>query len=283
MHRVRFFIVMALVGIADSAVRGQEATVVAENAPAVDTAQRVLHATVKIFNPRSTATGFLVRLPDGVATQPRECALVTAQHVLEQVQGETAILVLRKRDADGGYARRDTTVSVRTKENPLWSRHPKQDVAVMKFVLPEDAANEPLPYETLAGDAELAKSPVPVGGRLLAMGFPTRFETHGAGFPVTRQGVLSSFPLVPSAKHPTFFIDVTAFAGDSGGPVFVAPREPSTDSPTLIGLVTGQVRNDERMQSLTEERVVHHPLGIAVVVHSSIIREVLETFRTPSP
>jgi len=252
-----------------------------EPAAAVDPALRVLHATVKIANPRSTATGFLVSLPDGASMQPRECALVTAHHVLEQVQGETAMLVLRKREADETYSRREISVGVRNKETALWTRHPKQDIAVLRVTIPEEVANEPLPYESLANDESLRAASLVVGGRLLAMGYPTRFEANGAGFPITRQGVLASYPIVPTAKHPTFFVDITAFAGDSGGPVFAVPRDSSSDKPLVVGLVTGQVRNDERMQSLTEERVVHHPLGIAVVVQAASIRETLETFRSP--
>lgn len=272
------FWLLAAVALEPHRVGAQEVAV------PLDAATRVLHATLKVVHPRSTATGLLVELPEGISAEPRTCALVTANHVFEQTVGESTTLVLRKLVPDGTYARQDLSVQIRDKETARWTKHPKLDVAVLKVEIPADVATTPIPHASLADEPALKTTGLRVGSRLLTMGYPVRFEANGAGFPVVRQGVIASFPLIPVARHPLFLIDMTAFPGDSGGPVFTAPREASVetpDPPLVVGLITGQVRNDEKTQTLMEERVVHHSLGLAVVVQAQYIRETIELLRAP--
>lgn len=278
----------------------------------LDAPTRVVHATVKLFHPRSTATGFLVALPDSAEKQPGQCVVVTAKHVFEQATGETMILVLRKKEPDGAYSRRDHTITIRDKDKPLWAPHATADVAALKVTLPDNTSLVPLPYDSLADEAALRRAKLSVGGRLLTACYPARFEANSAGFPVTRNGGIASFPLWPVAKHPVFLLDVTAFAGDSGGPVYwvpttttmtldastsvnssqaatsdpaVAEKNPVNSNrdhlPLVVGVVSGQVRNDEKIQTLYEERVAHYPLGISVVVHSQHAREAIELLARP--
>ena len=76
------------------------------SAPATDFATEVLDATYKLFHKDSTATCFFIR-----RESPDEALyLVTAAHVLERTKGETAIVVLRERDANGSYKRRDYSI-----------------------------------------------------------------------------------------------------------------------------------------------------------------------------
>ncbi|MFO0820138.1 MAG: hypothetical protein U1A77_19465 [Pirellulales bacterium] len=296
------------VAAAVAAQAGKSAQVELTN-EVLDAPTRVVHATVKLFHPRSTATGFLVALPDSAEKKPGQCIIVTAKHVFEQTVGETMVLVLRKKEPDGAYSRRDHTIPIREKEKPLWAAHSTADVAALLVTLPENTSLVPLPYSTLADEAALRRAKLSVGGRLLTACYPARFEANAAGFPVTRNGGIASFPLWPVAKHPVFLLDVTAFAGDSGGPVYWVPSQiesveengnvqgqqvqPTTSDPAneekssvsvereqlplVVGIVSGQVRNDEKIQTLYEERVAHYPLGISVVVHSQHAREAIES------
>lgn len=59
--------------------------------------------------------------------------LVTAAHVLERTEGETAILVLRERLADGTFVRRDFPVSIRRDEKPLWVQDATEDLAILRL------------------------------------------------------------------------------------------------------------------------------------------------------
>jgi len=281
-----------------------------------DPATRVILATIKIANERSMAAGFFVSLPADLADKqrPRECVLVTAHHVFEQCLGPNAILLLRKRQPNATYNRVDMPVKIREGEMPRWVRHPQHDVAAMRVILPPDVATQPLPHATLADDRALRKSGLHVGSRVLTFGYPMRLEANSAGFPIVRQGGIASFPFSPVALHPTMFIDMNAFAGDSGGPVIATPAdrtpaergpanasngkngtvnvtnvssslangvanggssEAKADEPLVLGLITGQVRHDERTNGIMEERVTHYPLGVALMIQAQFIRETI--------
>lgn len=285
-----------------------------------DPATRVTLATIKIANERSMAAGFFVSLPADMADKqkPRECVLVTAHHVFEQCLGPNALLLLRKRQPNATYNRVDMPVKIREGEMPRWVRHPQHDVAALRVILPPDVATQPLPHGTLADERAVRKSGLHVGSRVLTFGYPMRLEANSAGFPIVRQGGIASFPFFPVALHPTMFIDMNAFAGDSGGPVIATPadRTPAergpanassgkngtangnsvsgggvngvangmahsgsseviVDEPLVLGLITGQVRHDERTTGIMEERVTHYPLGVALMIQAQFIRETI--------
>lgn len=244
-------------------------------AAAADFATNVMEATFKFFHPNSTATCFLVR------RSPPDAGLflVTAGHVMETTKGETAVLVLRTRRADGAYERRDHTIAIRRDNKPLWTRHAKQDVAVLRL-----AANLPVPAgaipdSALADEGRLKAAGVHICSPLFVFTYPTRFEANGAGFPVARQGIFAGPPLLPVGSHPTFLADFTTFAGDSGGPVFIAD---AADRPLVVGLVVAQYNNEEKSKTAFEERSVRHPLGLGKVLHAQYILETLDLAAKPA-
>lgn len=251
-----------------------------------DPATRVTLATVKLANERSMAAGFFVELPAEMADKqkPRECVFVTAQHVLEQCLGANALLILRKRQPNATYNRVEMPLKIREGQTPRWVRHPQHDIAAMRVILPPDVATQPLPHATLADERALRKAGLHVGSRVITFGYPMRLEANNAGFPIVRQGGVASFPFVPVAQHPTMFLDMNAFAGDSGGPVIAAPADRASPTPSngdapeeplVLGLITGQVRHDERVNGMMEERVTHYPLGVALLIQSQFIRETI--------
>jgi hypothetical protein len=228
-----------------------------------------MDATFKLSHPDSTATCFLVRreAPD------TSYYLVTAAHVLELTKGESAVLVLRQPKPDGSFERREHTIPVRRKGKELWVRHGKQDVAVLRLAGPPPVAVAALPASVLADQARLKTAGVHVCSPLFVFTYPQRFEANGAGFPVARQGIFASSPLLPVPTHPTFLADFTAFAGDSGGPVFISAAD---GHPLLAGIVVAQSHSEERMKSEYEERTIRRPLGIGTVLHAEYVRETLE-------
>jgi hypothetical protein len=239
-----------------------------KSAFATDFATEMVEATFKLYHPDSTATCFLVKREGDAALY-----LVTAGHVLERTKGETAIIVLRREREDGSYERKDHTLTIRRDGKPLWVKHEKQDIAVLRLTDPLPVPVKPLPLAALADAAALKASGVHVCSPLFILTYPERFEANGAGFPVARQGIFSSPPMLPMPKHPTFLADFTAFGGDSGGPVFVPGKE---EHPLLVGIVLAQSRHDETIKGIYEERTVHHPLGIGTVVHAQFVRETIE-------
>lgn len=260
MRSVFLTALLALFAVSASPVRGG------------DFATATLDATFKLFHKDSTAACVLIRRDR--SPEDASLYLATAAHVLERTKGETAILVLREQRDDGSYVRRDHTIAVRQGDEPLWVKHPTEDAAVLRLAenLPVPVA--PLPASALADEASLRDAGLHICSPIFALSYPQRFEANEAGFAVARQGIIASHPFLPIERHHTFLADLTAFSGDSGGPVFV---EGKNGHPLLIGMALAQYRHDERITTEFEERTVHVPLGLSMVLHAQFVRETIET------
>ena len=234
-----------------------------------DFATEMLDATFKFFDPKVTGTCFLVRrdAPDTALY------LVTAAHMLEGTKADDATLVLRERQDDGTYKRHDHNVPIRRDGKPLWVRHAKDDVAVLRIAEYPQNLVAAVPLSALADEPRLTAVGVHICSPLFVLTYPKSLEANGAGFPVARQGIVASHPLVPVAAKHTFLADFTAFGGDSGGPVFT----PGADGhPLIIGMVVAQFRHDEQVKMEYEERSIHYPLGLGEVLHAQFVRETIE-------
>jgi hypothetical protein len=232
-------------------------------------ATEMMGATFKLYHPQSTSTCFVLRreAPD------EGIYLVTTAHTLERMKGETAIFVLREIKPDGSYERRDHTIPVRDGEKPLWVRHELHDVAVLRVKAPLPVAVSAVPVSALADDAKLDAAGVELCGQLFVLTYPERFEGNPAGLPVARSGIFATPPRLSAKQDATFLADFTAFAGDSGGPVFVRGVEGQL---LIVGLVLARHHHVARMKSAYEDREVRHPLGIGTVLRASAIAEVVE-------
>lgn len=238
-------------------------------ARAGDFATEMLEATFKLFHVDSTGTCVLVRRE---ASDPT-LYVVTAAHVLENTKGDTAIVVLRERQADGSYKRRDHTVPIRRDGKPLWVRHDAEDIAVLRLGEAPPVPVRALPLEAIADEAAVSAAGLHICSPLFVLTYPQRFEGNDAGFAVARRAMIASHPFLPVKRYPTFYADYTTFAGDSGGPVFIPDAE---GHPLVIGIVLAQMRHDEKVKTEYEERTIHHPLGLGTVLHSQFVRDTIE-------
>jgi len=234
-----------------------------------DFATEMTESTFKLFNPVSTATCFLVQ------RHPVEAVLyvVTAAHVLEKASGDKMVLVLRDPRPDGTYQRHDHDVEIRRDGKPVWTRHPQEDVGVLRLADPLPVPSPALPFSRLADDETISPKLLHIGSPVLVLTYPTRFEANEAGFPIARQGIVASHPVLPPSRHHTFIADFTTFDGDSGGPVFV---EGSRHHPLVVGIVLAQFRHDETVRLEYEERTIHHPLGLGTVLQARFVRETID-------
>lgn len=242
-------------------------------AQAVDYATQVMESTFKLYHPDSTATCFLIKRD----SPESRIYLVTAAHVLERTKGETATLVLR--DAkDNTYVRHDHVIPVRHGETALWIKHPQHDIAVLQITAPLPVAVPVLSESVLAQEEKLKSTSVHIASPLLVMTYPQRFEAHPSGLPIARQAIFASPPTLPAVENPTFFVDFTTFAGDSGGPAFVST---SDNQPLIVGLVLAQSHQEEKTIGEYEEKLVRRPLGLGTVLHSRFIIETLNIAEPP--
>ena len=236
---------------------------------------QVTWATVKITNPGSTATGFLVELPSGA------WVLVSAAHVFSSMKGDQCTVILHRRGDDGRIVKNPQTVPVRRENKDLWEKHPTADVAVIRVDFQRDANLGVLPYECLATEQILEKLPLEPGLIVRALGFPHAniFNGNPEEFGIARLGCIASYPLLPIKENPRFLVDMNTFEGDSGGPVFALAsenKETGAVAGYVIGLVSGQHFVDEEFKLIYQSGKFRHRMGLAIIVPSVFIRETID-------
>lgn len=239
----------------------------------------LMHSTYKITNPGSTATCFLVKRTAGDDSQGSPVYVVTAAHVFEKMQGDFSEIVLRKKNKEGSFDRDPIRVAVRQKGRPLWFKHPQADVAVIPLSIPKGRFFSMLDFDQIVSHQMIKKGVPSCSDEVWIPGYPAQLESTSAGFPVLRRGTVASFPLTPTSKNGTFLIAAATFGGDSGAPVLVGgggDSQPKAAALALVGLVVGKHRETSRTVTPSEERTIHRSLGLAIVVHSHLIRETIQ-------
>lgn len=213
----------------------------------VDLMQATVRLEQALPSGQSTVgTGFMVveRGSDGA---PR-ILLVTAHHVLARMPSDKAKVGLRRREPDGRWRYAPIRVRIRDADgDPLWTRHPTQDVAALE--LPSALRLPALPIEELPGERALASLEVEPGDEMMALGFPRGYSANAAGFPILRAGKVASYPLSPADRYPTYLVDFNVFAGNSGGPVYVVRATQRNGGPpqrqaVITGILTQQLKAD---------------------------------------
>ncbi|MBX3476587.1 MAG: trypsin-like peptidase domain-containing protein [Brevundimonas sp.] len=241
--------------------------------PAWDLTLALIGATIQLDQPdgqgtRTVGAGFLIEAPRPDGT-PRT-VLVTAAHVLNQMPGAQMRVGWRSALADGSWKFEPQPVTIRAADDqPLWTRHPDRDIAVMEITAPDAFTRAAIPLGWLADRNTLAAYQVGPGDELFSLGFPRGLSSNRAGFPILRVGRVASWPLSPVAAFPTFLLDFTVFPGNSGGPVFwtpaarSAPGKAEPDHPFIAGVLAQEVLvSDER-------------LNLGVVVQAVYVREAI--------
>jgi S1-C subfamily serine protease len=248
----------------------------------------LMESTIKIEGDGSSGTGFFIGRPISGSNRSR-FTLVTAAHVLDQIQGEFATLHLRQRSDGGKWTRIQTKIKIRDGKRSLYVRHKDADVAAMYVGLPLNMITAGiLGTQLLADDDDLKKFEIHPGDNISALGFPLGFEANEAGFPVLRSGKIASYPLLPTAETKTFYFDFRVFKGNSGGPVYVSDTTRFYAGSLhlgpvqfIIGLVTQETIVTEKIKGLYAARDEVYQLGLAEVVHATLIKQTIDLLPTP--
>lgn len=239
---------------------------------AAESIEDVLSATFRVTDRKTSATCFVVERD----VKPQSLVLVTAAHFFEQATGDECWVMLRTRQPDDSYVRHEHRLVFREESKPRWKKHPDQDLAVLAIELPDGVECTPIRFQQIASEADLKSRRIRVAQETWIPGFPAQLEANPAGWPVLRRGSIATHPLVPLAAAKTMIVHVSSFGGDSGSPVFVFPTTERNTSPLVAGVLLGMHRQTDKSSSAFEERTIHTPLDLAIVVQGPLVREAVE-------
>jgi hypothetical protein len=250
------------------------------NSVLMESTFRIHGPKVGVPNAISFGTTFLVGKPDPNEAGKAFYVLVTAAHVLDQIAGDQAILILRRRQADGSFAAYEFPVRIRDQGNILFVKHATADVAALYLRLPNDLDVQLIQLEWFASDSDLAKFEIHPGDELMCLGFPLA-AASASGFPILRSGKIASYPITPTSLHNQILFDFQVFDGNSGGPVYFIDRGRTYGGTTHIGetiqFIAGLVTSQLRAVFFNNEA-----LHVGAVVPSPYIRETIDLL-PPAP
>jgi hypothetical protein len=257
---------------------------------ALDFHTAVMMSTLRIEGKNSLGTVFIVGRPHPTEQKKLRYTLVTAAHVLKDIKSDFAILHLRRQLEDGRWQTMPTPIQIREGAKRLWVEHGQADVAAMYIGVPEQAIVSVIPLSILAEDDLLAKYQIHPGDLLDCLGYPLGVQSSEGGFPVLRSGKIASYPLLPTKNTKTFLLDFRVFPGNSGGPVYISftgeriyggAINMGTAFNFVMGLVSEEIRVTEKLKQLYSVREEQTPLGLAKIIHASLIRETIALLPPP--
>jgi hypothetical protein len=222
--------------------------------------------------------------PDAHQTSGR-LVLVTAAHVLEEMMGSSATIMLRTRQNGATpWLRTPARVAIRSNGQPLWKKLPNADVAVMYVKWPLVSArtvDTTFAPTTLLADDELLKkvNAIGPGVELKVLGYPLGNPGNEIGFSILRTGVIASYPLLPTLNTRTFLLDFRVFQGNSGGPVYFS-------QPIIRGSGFSCCPPQFIMGLVSQEALMSQPysqlqLQLGQIVHASVIRATIDLLPAP--
>ena len=236
---------------------------------------------------KTTGTVFIMGRPTSDPKTLRY-VLITAAHVLDGIQGDMAVLYLRRRVNETDWTLTPSPLQIRASGQQLWTKHPSADVAVMYVGIPKETVIPLVSTDLLAGDKEISDYEIHAGDALNVLGYPFGLPSNDAGFPVLRSGKIASYPLLPTAKTGTFLLDFAVFPGNSGGPVYLAESTRTFHGSTrlggfnfIAGLVSEEKLQTEQLIGIFSAKMHQYQLGLAVIVHASLIRQTIDMLPAP--
>ena len=249
----------------------------------------LMHATFRIQGPArgdpvrrvTFGTVFVMGIPRPENPAIANIVMVTAAHVLDDIAGDVATLMLRKPNQEGTYSEFPYDIPIRAGGAPLYTRHPTADVAAMYAGLPSEVPMSGLPPAFLATDQTLAEIELHPGDEAFVLGFPLGVGTPG-GFPVLRTGRIASYPLTPMRAVESIVFDLFLHGGNSGGPVYYSYSNRTFKGATHFGIAQGILGLVIQQARSVEPEHVNSPLNLGLVVPAVFIQETLDRL-PPAP
>jgi hypothetical protein len=250
-------------------------------APSEELNTLLMHATFRIAGakrgePGKTSFGTLFTMGIPLKSDPKlaKLVLVTAAHVLDDIEGDVASLTVRRRNVDGGYTSYLYNLPIRTNGHSLYVKHRTADVAAMYANLPDDVPITGLTPDFLVDDKRLEEIELHPGDDAFALGFPLA-TTGPGGFPILRSGHIASYPLTPMKDVKQFHVDLFLFGGNSGGPVYFSYVNRFFKGGLHLGVMQGLLGlvTQETRSAIPE--FADKALNFGIVVPAPFIRETI--------
>lgn len=236
---------------------------------------QAMQATVRVYGDGRSSTGFIVHIP-GKQGEEEAHLLVTAAHAFHQMQAEFGTVAFRTQTAEGTWQRREIKIQIRREGKPIWKQHREADIGFIQVDIPKNVSCQPLALGTIATADDFNCGRIHAGRNAWVACYPAKTESNPAGWSILRSGVIASHPLVPVESLDHFFVDYSHFGGDSGAAVVVDDDGESL----VVGIVVAMQRQTDRIVSPFEEKIIHRPLGLAIVVPSTLLLDLIQQWQS---
>lgn len=241
----------------------------------------------------SIATGFLVGNPTGGSNEKvslYRLFIVTNRHVYQNKKTKELLREVFFRfntlDNKSHYFKVNL---LKDDGSPLWLMH--KDEKVDLAVLPINATaidDAKINYYFFQGNdlfyaKDFSKQNISTGDGLFVLGFPMCIRGRARNFVIVRQGIMARVD-EEVLEDGFFYIDASAYPGNSGGPVIHKPEvvaitgTQSNSSAGLIGVISsGETYSDVAISQQTgEPRIIFtEQTGLVRVVPTELIFEII--------
>ena len=244
---------------------------------------------------KSLATGFLVGKPIGEENEKGQKSyrlfVVTNRHVFYNDKTKQYVKeMLFRFNTTEGESHHFKIGLLNSEEKPIWSMH--EDERVDLAVLPINAqaiTDAGIDYyffkeNDLLYASEFENKNISTGDGLFVLGFPMSISGKSKNFVIVRQGIIARTD-EEVLEDKFFYIDASAYPGNSGGPVIIKPEivaisgTKSNSSAGLIGVISSGVTYSDTAvsQQTGEARVIFtEQTGLVRVVPVELIYEIID-------
>jgi hypothetical protein len=216
------------------------ATTIAKSLPRPSFNDQLFEAVYRVVGADGDiATGFFVSCN---SDSGNTSILVTARHVLDNIESDSASIYLRKKTNGGDFELFKYTFPVRYQGTPLYTVHPDStiDIAAARVPLPTGFDARVIGQSLFADSSDFVDYELKAGTSVSYLGYPEGMAMEHSDYALLRRGAIASHPLAPMTP---FLIDGIILRGNSGSPVIVDPGTQVVKgklqslSPKLIGIV----------------------------------------------
>lgn len=247
----------------------------------------------------SIATGFLVGKPTGESNDKGplyKIFAVTNRHVFHnQKTGQLFKEVFFRFNTIEGKGHYFKVSLLKDDGSPLWSMHADEKVDLAVLLLNAKAINDAkIEYHFFCDDdlffaKDFPEKNISTGDGVFVLGFPMSISGKTKNFVIVRQGIIARFD-EEVLEERFYYIDASAYPGNSGGPVIVKPEFISIQGTTsngragLIGVISsGETYSDVAVSKQTgEARVIFtEQTGLVRIVPVELIYEIIDEIMKP--